>query len=440
MNDHSPWQADHDCESGCNETAHSLAWQYRTIRRRFEQYCAPLAIEDYGLQAMPDTSPPKWHLAHTSWFFETFILKEYVASYQPFHPQFEYLFNSYYNGIGAQFPRPRRGLLSRPTVAEIYRYRQVVDEAMLALLERGPDLSADICARTALGLQHEMQHQELFFTDIKYSLAQNPLFPAYLPLADRWLSDVPAPVMQWRRFDGGLTDIGAAADGAFCFDNETPRHPVFIAPFEMADRLITNAEVLAFVLAGGYRDPALWLSDGWQTVREQQWQHPLYWHPPQGEVMAAEGWQEFTLYGLQPLDPHRPACHLSAYEADAIARWLGGRLPTEFEWELAAPQWPDCLTRHDAGHYHPNIADLASLFGAVWQWTSSAYSPYPGYQPAAGAIGEYNGKFMCNQWVLRGGSCVTDPRQIRTSYRNFFYPADRWQFSGLRLARTLQPR
>jgi ergothioneine biosynthesis protein EgtB len=410
------------------------------VRQCSERYCAPLNIEDYGLQAVAETSPAKWHLAHTSWFFETFLLKPYCPGYTPFHPRFEYLFNSYYNGIGEQFPRAQRGLLSRPTVEEIYAYRHAVDKAMGQLLDG--QVSKDIAARVELGLQHEMQHQELFFTDVKYNLAQNPLHPVYMPTEKAWRTDEEAQDICWNSFEGGIRLIGSPKTGEhendpFCFDNETPQHRVLVEPFSLANRPLNNAEVLAFIEDGGYNNPTLWLADGWAKVCSDGWQHPLYWQHIDGQ------WFEFTLHGLQALDPARPACHLSAYEADALARWYDARLPTEFEWETAANELQKANPKIDGvsgqfvdqGHYHPSANHNENLFGGIWQWTSSAYSPYRGYQAAAGAIGEYNGKFMCNQLVLRGGSCVSDRRQLRASYRNFFYPADRWQFSGVRIAR-----
>lgn len=414
-----------------NEESHPtrLHALFEDVRQLSERYCAPLATEDFGLQAVAETSPAKWHIAHTSWFFETFLLRPFLPDYQPFHPRFEYLFNSYYNGIGEPFPRAQRGLISRPSVAEVFDYRRAVDRAMGQLLDQtGPD-DVIIAARTELGLQHEMQHQELFFTDLKYNLSINPLHPVYTEAPVDSGPSAASP-LQWHRHDGGILAAGADAAGTFCFDNETPRHRTFLEPFELASRPVTNAEVLAFIDAGGYRDPALWLADGWSHAQSAGWQHPLYWHCEDGE------WFEFTLHGLRPLNPEGIACHLSGYEADAIARWFGARLPTEFEWEAAAGQQPVAGHFVDQQRYHPGTATDDSLFGGIWQWTSSAYGPYPGYQPAAGTIGEYNGKFMCNQWVLRGGSCVTDRRQVRATYRNFFYPPDRWQFSGLRLARN----
>ncbi len=395
-------------------------------------FCEPLTIEDYGLQAEAFVSPPKWHLAHTTWFFETFILKPMLPDYVSPEPLYEVLFNSYYNGIGRQFPRPQRGLLSRPTVAEVLDYRATVDAAMLQLLAQVDHTDREeIVERVILGVEHERQHQELFFTDLKYSLGINPLLPTYVV---RECGDQPddAAAMAWYQYQGGLVENGFDGDG-FCFDNELPRHKCFVEPFELASRLVTNAEYLAFIQDDGYRRPELWLADGWDTLQLQERQSPLYWLERDGQAM------EYTLHGLQPRLPQNPVCHISGYEADAYARWAGARLPTEQEWELAAAGEPPPRRGVDDGVYHPRPAAGAGgpqqLYGDCWQWTQSAYSPYPGYRPSPGAIGEYNGKFMSNQWVLRGGSCVTNAAQVRPSYRNFFYPRDRWQFSGIRLAR-----
>lgn len=415
------------------ESTHDrLIRQFQHTRQLSESFCQSLELEDYGLQAMPETSPPKWHLAHTTWFFETFILKVFQPEYRLWHPQFEYLFNSYYNGIGAQFPRPQRGLLSRPSVGEVLEYRHHVDECVVQLLRESDTQPDEIAQRVELGIHHEQQHQELFFTDIKYSFSANPLNPA---LTDTALDTSPTQgtPLQWFALAGGLTQVGATP-GSFHFDNEAPRHTVFIEPFHLANRLITNEEFLDFIEDGGYRRPELWLADGWSAVQTQNWQAPLYWRQVDGV------WYEFTLHGLQPLDWQRPVCHVSAYEADAFARWYGARLPTEFEWECATHNQAFQGQFVDSGQWHPQAAqranDLEQLFGTLWQWTSSAYSPYPGFQSAAGAIGEYNGKFMCNQLVLRGGSCVTSRTHVRPTYRNFFYPPDRWQFTGIRLARS----
>jgi ergothioneine biosynthesis protein EgtB len=378
-----------------------LAARYPLIRKESEGLAAPLSAEDCALQSMPDASPVKWHLAHTTWFFETFVLARFARGYREAHPDFRYLYNSYYNAVGEQFPRPQRGMISRPSLEDVRGYRAHVDEAMAALLA-GATLSAEALGLVELGLQHEQQHQELILTDVKHLLSLNPLEPAYRDGAPQ--AAAPAP-LAWRAHAGGEAWIGH--DGAgFAFDNELPRHRVWLEPFELASRPATNAEFLAFVEDGGYRRPELWLSEGWATARAQGWEAPLYWRK------RDDAWMEFTLHGAQPLDPHAPATHLSHFEADAFARWAGARLPTEFEWEHAAP---------DAG--------------AVWEWTSSSYGPYPGYRPAPGAVGEYNGKFMSNQYVLRGGSCATPAAHARRTYRNFFPSAARWQFSGVRLAR-----
>lgn len=405
-----------------------IAGQYAAVRAGSERLCAHLPPDDFGLQAMPGTSPLKWHLAHVSWFFETFILKPFVPGYHPHDPAFEALFNSYYNGVGRPFPRPQRHLLSRPTLQDVYAYRRHVDEAMHALLEAGTD--AEVLRRTELGLHHEMQHQELMLTDLKYNLAINPLYPAYREALPDPVD--PAP-LAYVDFEGGLVEIGDRGE-AFRFDNEQPRHRHWLEPYALASRPVTNGEYLAFVEDGAYREPMLWLSDGWAAVRQGEWAHPLYWRHCDG------AWYEYTLHGLVALDPGAPAVHLSYYEADAYARWAGARLPTEQEWEHAADSRPVAgQFCRPGGRLHPDAGvdqdGLHGLYGGVWEWTASSYSPYPGYRPASGAIGEYNGKFMCNQQVLRGGSCVTPVGHVRASYRNFFYPPDRWQFSGLRLAR-----
>jgi ergothioneine biosynthesis protein EgtB len=394
------------------------------VRQRSLRLAEPLSIEDCCAQSMPDASPIKWHLAHTTWFFETFILEPREPGFAPFHPAFRVLFNSYYNGVGARHPRPQRGLLSRPALPEVMAYRANVDRRMAALLA-AHEGDAALAALVELGLQHEQQHQELMLTDVKHLLAQNPLCPAYRAQP---LPASPAPAaLQWLRQEGGLASIGHAGDG-FCFDNELPRHRSFVAPFELASRLVTNGEYREFIDAGGYRDPSLWLSDGWDRVCAGELAAPLYW------VRDADGgWVEFTLHGLQPLDAARPVTHVSLYEADAYARWAGARLPTEAEWELAAQG-----AQVAAGALHPAASagpGLTQLFGECWQWTTSSYAPYPGFAPAAGAIGEYNGKFMVNQYVLRGSSCATPPGHARASYRNFFPAGARWQFTGIRLAR-----
>ncbi len=416
--------------------AAKLLARFTRIRQFSEQLCEPLVIEDYGLQTVIEASPPKWHLAHVSWFYETFLLRPFLPGYEVFHPRFEYLFNSYYEQTGAGFwPRQERGLLSRPTVAEVYDYRHHVDAAMARLLcECASSDWAQVEMRLGIGFSHEQQHQELLVTDIKRHFAHNPLRPAYR--ADLPMSPIGDPEpLSWLSFDGGVTEIGlnAAGDDAFGFDNECPRHRVFLEPFALADRPVTNGEFLEFIRDGGYGDSALWLSDGWAELRQRGWCAPLYWEQHDG------AWQTMTLAGMRPLNPAEPVCHLSYYEADAFATWAGKRLPTETEWEHAASGVAIAGNFVDDGWLHPRPAagqGLRQLFGDVWEWTGSAYLPYPGYRPPAGALGEYNGKFMCNQMVLRGGSCATSRDHIRTTYRNFFYPYERWQFTGFRLAET----
>jgi len=401
------------------------AVRFPQVRQRSLHLAEPLSSEDCCAQSMPDASPIKWHLAHTTWFFETFILEQVEDGFAPFHQAFRVLFNSYYNGVGAKHPRPQRGLLTRPSLDEVRAYRQDVDRRMSRLLaQRGNDTK--LAALVELGLQHEQQHQELMLTDLKHLLAQNPLCPAYV---DEPLGAAAAPgPLAWIRCEGGLAEIGHDGRG-FCFDNELPRHRAYLAPFEIASRLVTNGEYLEFIEAGGYRDPNLWLAEGWDKVVAGEILHPLYWRREDDGA-----WREFTLHGLLPLDAARPVTHLSLYEADAYARWRGARLPTEAEWEFAARQ-----ASIEAGRFHPAAAaagtGLAQMFGACWQWTSSSYAPYPGFAPAPGAIGEYNGKFMVNQYVLRGSSCATPGGHARASYRNFFPAGARWQFTGIRLAR-----
>lgn len=404
---------------------------YLAVRQRSEELCAPLAAEDYVIQTAPEASPAKWHLAHVTWFFETFLLREYLAGYRDFHPQFGYLFNSYYEQVGQFHPRPQRGFLSRPTVEEIHRYRAHVDEAMLKLVRGARDaVWPEIEKRLEIGLNHEQQHQELLLTDLKLNLYANPLRPAYR-------EDLPAtpggaaPDLGWQSFPGGVYETGARGDG-FAYDNETPRHRTYVDPFRLATRLVTNGEYLDFIADDGYANPALWLADGWATLKRLGWTGPLYWERVDG------AWQQFTLGGPRPLDPEQPLCHVSYYEAEAYATWAGKRLPTEAEWEIAATGLPVRGNLRDAGHFHPIVAPagegLLQMFGDVWEHTGSAYLPYPGFRTAPGALGEYNGKFMCSQMVLRGGSCVTPADHIRASYRNFFYPHERWQFQGIRLA------
>ncbi len=400
-----------------------------------EQLCEPLELEDYMLQTSAEASPTKWHLAHVSWFFETFVLNEFKPNYRVFHPRYRYLFNSYYEQVsGGIYPRPQRGLLSRPTVAEVFRYRAWVDEHMQALFMQAPQENwNEIVRRVLIGLNHEQQHQELLLTDIKYNLGFNPLRPAYReqsPVND----ESPGVPLQWIYFPGGVQDIGVAHSDNFAYDNESPRHSVFLQPFQLASRLVTNAEYLEFMQAGGYENSALWLADGWKIRGEQQWQAPLYWERQDDE------WWVYSLNGFHRLNLREPVCHISYYEADAFASWAGQRLPTEAEWEIAAQAQPVLGHLRETGLLHPLPASaepgLQQLFGDVWEWTQSAYQPYPGYQAASGALGEYNGKFMCNQQVLRGGSCVTPVDHLRVTYRNFFYPHERWQFKGIRLAQN----
>jgi ergothioneine biosynthesis protein EgtB len=498
--------------SSPTETPALLA-RYRAVRAASLALTAPLSPEDLMVQSCAEASPAKWHLAHTSWFFETFVLRDFLAGYQDFHPDFHWLFNSYYNSLGDMPAKSLRASFSRPPLADILAYRAHVDAAIARLLEASPEFpaNAEAARRIALGLEHEQQHQELIATDIKHALFTNPLHPAYIESAPAAANENIAPPVDWLTFSPGLTQAGFAPDAdsaeAFCFDNETPRHTVYIAPFALATRPVTCAEYLAFMDDNGYTRPELWLSEGWTTIRDEGWQAPLYW---QRDPATHSGWRIFTLHGWQSLDDlsETPVCHISLFEADAYARWAsrqtpGARLPTEFEWEFAASQlgtlcrsqspqpelhtWPlpapstaepggpstseshpgaqtispsgshswaapdasgapavIAATRAnllETGSLHPTRASalpgLQQVYGDVWEWTSSAYTGYPGYHPLPGALGEYNGKFMSSQMVLRGGSCVTPATHIRPTYRNFFAPATRWQFSGLRLARDL---
>ncbi|MGZ3422050.1 MAG: ergothioneine biosynthesis protein EgtB [Polyangiales bacterium] len=400
-----------------------LAERFRRIRTTTESICAPLAIEDHVVQTFPDASPAKWHLGHTAWFFETFVLAK-QADFKPFHPRFGFVFNSYYEAVGDRVARPRRGTLSRPTVAEVHAYRRSVDERMLALLSTTEAHDAVV----ELGLHHEQQHQELLYTDLKTVFAENPLRPAYRPRpaidrgAERRGDGSPAIEQSFVSFEGGVRSIGHEGS-EFSFDNERPRHHVFVESFALARRPVSNREWIAFIDDGGYRRPELWLSDGWGAVQAHAWRAPLHWGD--GEYATLAGWE--------PIDLDAPVSHVSLYEADAFARWAGARLPTEAEWEIATENKPIEGNFAESGALQP--MPTRSLFGDVWQWTSSAYAPYPGFRPLAGALGEYNGKFMCNQLVLRGGSCATPRDHLRTTYRNFFPPDARWQFTGLRLAK-----
>jgi len=416
--------------SAPDERAAALALRYRAVRERTEALCAPLEREDLVAQSMPDASPAKWHLAHTTWFFETFVLAPRAAGYTTPDPLYALLFNSYYNAVGEQHPRPLRGVLTRPTVDEVFAYRAHVDRALLAWLAgAGRAAAAAELDAIELGLHHEQQHQELLLTDLLHLFSLNPLRPSY---GARIEDAGAAPPLSWRAHPGGLCEIGHAGEG-FAFDNEGPRHRVWLEPFALASRPASNGEFLEFIADGGYRRAELWLSEGWAAVCAEGWTAPLYWE------RGAAGWQTFTLGGMRALCAAEPVCHLSYYEADAFARWAGARLPREEEWEAVAAGAAIAGNFADAGRLHPSAADAGAgvrqLFGDVWEWTASPYAAYPGYRPAAGALGEYNGKFMCNQQVLRGGSCATPAGHVRATYRNFFPAAARWQFSGVRLAR-----
>jgi ergothioneine biosynthesis protein EgtB len=401
-----------------------LATRYRTVRAWTEQLCVPLAIEDYVVQSMPDASPAKWHLAHTSWFFETFVLEAFASEYRTFHPQFRVLFNSYYEAVGPRHARADRGLLTRPSVAEVSAYRHAVDEAVLTLLSAPAGAAATVVERIELGLQHEQQHQELLLTDLQHAFSRNPLKPVY--------SARPAPFPQLAEpqrfvaFEAGLDMLGHEGAG-FAFDNERPRHRVVVEPFELATRLATAAEYMEFMQDRGYQRPELWLSDGWAAVQTEGWTAPLYWEARDGSHCR------YSLHGEVPVAAHEPVCHVSFYEADAYARWAGARLPTEAEWELAHARQPVAGQFVEEGLLIPRAT--GSGFGSAWVWTASPYVAYPGFRPEVGAIGEYNGKFMCNQMVLRGGSCFSPQQHLRATYRNFFPPSARWQVTGIRLAR-----
>ena len=413
----------------------SLRCRYQTIRdatlELTETFSA--SAEDQQLQSMPDASPAKWHKAHTTWFFETFILSTRVPGYRPFNPEFRQLFNSYYKQLGSHPLRGSRGLMSRPSLDEVHAYRAWVDDAMLRYLDGdGPDENA--AALIELGLNHEQQHQELILTDLKHALWSMPLRPDNVRRPHTVSS---APPLEWISFDGGVHQIGQAGDG-FSFDNEGPRHDALLQPFQLASRAVTNGEYLEFMRDRGYQKPELWLSDGWDTACAQAWNSPMYWERNHDD----EPWMEFTFAGMQELDLAAPVCHVSFYEADAFARWSNARLPREEEWEIAAVQTFSSAsangTFQEDRTFHPQPArgtGMQQLFGDVWEWTASAYLGYPGFKPAPGLVGEYNGKFMCNQFVLRGGSCATPASHIRATYRNFFPPHARWQFMGIRLAK-----
>ncbi len=455
---------------GGSVSSSDLLSRFQAVRQATMDLCAPLSPEDMMVQSCPEASPVKWHLAHTSWFFETFVLSDFSPSYKPFHPDFHWLFNSYYNSLGDMPEKKLRSSFSRPPLAQILAYRTHVDGAVASLLETSSGPADEAVRRISLGLEHEQQHLELIATDIKHAFYTNPLHPPLQEVAWQPASAI-APPTAWIDFAPGLIEIGVTPDpgalDAFAFDNETPLHPVYLQPFSLASRLVTCAEYLAFVDDNAYNRPELWLSEGWTTIREHAWEAPLYWRL---DNSTQSGWRIYTMHGFRSLDDlsETPVCHLSFFEADAFARWSGARLPTEFEWEHAATSMStprggngaqdDLLSYRssgagaaqsavpalsanmlESGDLHPQPAKAASMlqqmFGDVWEWTSSPYTGYPGYRPLPGALGEYNGKFMSSQIVLRGGSCVTPATHIRATYRNFFSPSTRWQFSGLRLAK-----
>jgi len=403
----------------------TLKQKYLAVRQETENICSKLKTDDFQLQSIPETSPPKWHIAHVSWFFEAFVLPHFLPTYQVFHPKYAYLFNSYYETVGTMQPRSKRGMLSRPLLDDIYTYRKYVNEHMLELIENiNEDDWLELSFRVTLGLNHEQQHQELLLMDIKHNFSVNPLKPAYnqkLSIPSQSASEI-----QWLECEGGIYNTGNEAK-EFCFDNETPRHQTLINDHRLATRLVNNSEFLEFIQDDGYQRPELWLADGWYLIKKEKWDHPLYW-----EKMDQD-WSIFTLGGLRKLEALEPLSHISFYEADAYACWLGKRLPNEAELENILSQVPiqGNFLNHQILHPHANSEHW---YGNLWQWTSSPYAPYPGFKPLSGSMGEYNGKFMCNQMSLRGGSCVTPTGHARATYRNFFYPHDRWQFSGIRLA------
>ncbi|MES9828358.1 MAG: ergothioneine biosynthesis protein EgtB [Candidatus Thiodiazotropha sp.] len=411
-----------------NSSRDRVVAEFQRVRQFSETLCQPLQLDDFQIQSIVQTSPPKWHIAHVSWFFEAFVLPHFNPDYRPFHPRYDYIFNSYYYTHGMMHPRPRRGLLSRPTVDEIYRYRAHVDEQMMQLMETVDEEAwSELAFRVILGLNHEEQHQELLLMDVKHNFWSNPLKPAYR-------DDLQTPsgntrAMRWVEQAGGVHRIGHGEDEGFAYDNETPRHALLLSDFRLADRLVTNGEYRVFMEDGGYDDPALWLSDGWALLQREAWRHPLYWEQQEDE------WLQFTLGGQSPLNPHEPVCHLSYYEADAYARWSGKRLPLEGELEVVLSKQPLSGNFVDRDRLHPAPAgEMGQWFGDLWTWSASPYAAYPGFKPLVGSMGEYNGKFMSNQMVLKGGCCATPAGHARASYRNFFYPDERWAFTGLRLA------
>lgn len=423
-------------KSDDRHSGETLIERFNAIRNFSSYLVEPLEIEDFVVQAMDNTSPAKWHLAHVSWFYETFVLEKAIKGYKSLHPQYSYIFNSYYLQTGEPHARSKRGLLTRPTVRQVFEYRDYVNKEILGFLEDATEEELDEFGPVIeIGNHHEQQHQELLLTDIKYTFAQNPLYPRYRDIES---SEGRSPGnLNWYKFDEGVYEIGNDGD-EYTYDNEHPRHRRFLESFELSDRLISNAEYIQFMEDGGYERSELWLDDGWAAVNKKEWNSPLYW------VRKDNEWHNYTLGGLRKVNPHEPVTHVSYYEADAFARWAGARLPGEDEWEVAAGSRPIDGNFVEKKEYHPrplqkdrNGLKLKQMYGDVWEWTKSAYEPYPGYKPLPGALGEYNGKFMVNQYVLRGGSCATSESHIRKTYRNFFYPDARWQFNGIRLARTV---
>lgn len=405
---------------------------FNRVRAFTEEITEPLEIEDYVVQVTENASPAKWHLAHTTWFFETFLLEKELKDYDPIHPQYSYLFNSYYLQTGVPHCRARRGNISRPTVKQVFEYRESINEHVAGLIKNATDEQYKKWAPIIeIGIHHEQQHQELLMTDLKYMFAQNPLNITYKEADRPKVKSVPE--LSWSSFGEGVYEVGHKGDD-FGYDNEFPRHKTYIHDFELTNRLVTNAEFIAFIESGAYGEPKWWLDEGFSIVRDEGWNAPLYWEKRDGE------WWQFTLSGMEKIDPNEPVTHVSYFEADAYARWRGYRLPTEFEWEVAAESMEVTGNFADAANLHPVAlqnarSGLQQMFGDLWQWTQSSYAPYPGYKPLPGALGEYNGKFMCNQYVLRGGSCATSKSHFRKTYRNFFHANERWQFTGIRLAK-----
>ncbi len=419
------------------ETRKKLLEAYKKVRKFSHKLTSPLSTEDYVVQSMPDVSPTKWHLAHTSWFFEAFVLSKVNKNYKSPHPQYNFLFNSYYVQVGERHCRPKRGMISRPTVDEVYNYRAHVDKSMLSLFkDLGDKKFAQVAPVIETGIHHEQQHQELILTDVKHVFAQNPLYPVYKKYrkpSKKISGDDQSIERSWKNLDGGIYEIGNDGKG-FGYDNEFPRHKTYIEPFSLSSKLVTNAEYMEFIDDGAYSKPELWLSDGWNTIQANEWDAPFYWKK------VDDKWHSFTLHGFTEVNMDEPVCHVSFYEAEAYSRWYGARLPSEFEWEAASAEQKTNGNFADNENFHPlplknSKKDLNQMYGDVWEWTRSPYSPYPGYKTPIGALGEYNGKFMCNQMVLRGGSCATSRSHVRNCYRNFFPPDSRWQFMGIRLAK-----